>query len=181
MDDPDGIQVAADVEQDADGGRDDAQPPRGQVNNGVYLRRNANSNGLTETEDGEGNADPGVGVKTPPERNPKEDDWKAFQKVQPKFYLDKDWDVHYGDWYVMAKKFRLSDASLKDCLYWSIQDGAKKLIYPDFLPDKRQNRAMTAQEYAQKLKEVFLPPGESDAAKIEFEKLKLNICTYKST
>ena len=33
MDDPDGIQVAADVEQDADGGRDDAQPPRGQVNN----------------------------------------------------------------------------------------------------------------------------------------------------
>ena len=69
-----------------------------------------------------------------------------------------------------AKKFRLSDASLKDCLYWSIQDGAKKLIYPDFLPDKRQNRAMTAQEYAQKLKEVFLPPGESDAAKIEFER-----------
>ena len=29
---------------------------------------------------------------------------------------------------------------------------------------------MSAQEYARKLKEVFLPPGESDAAKIEFER-----------
>ena len=84
---------------------------------------------------------------------------------KPKFYLDKDWDVHYGDWFVMAKKFRLSDASLKDCLYWSIQDGAKKLIYTDFLPDKQQNRALSAQEYPQKLKEVFLPLGESDAAR----------------
>ena len=78
------------------------------------------------------------GIDPPLERNPKEDDWKAFQKVQPKFYLDKDWDVFYGDWVVMARKFRLSEASLKNCLYWAVQDGAKKLIYPDFLPDKRQ-------------------------------------------
>ena len=54
------------------------------------------------------------GGQYPHERNPKEDDWKAFQKVQPKFFLDKDWDVHYGVWFVMAKKFRLSDAFLKD-------------------------------------------------------------------
>ena len=63
----------------------------------------------------------------PKEWNPKEDDWKALQKVQSKFYLDKDWDIHYGDWYIMARKFRLSDASLKDCLYWSIQDGEAHL------------------------------------------------------
>ena len=56
MDDPDGIQVTADVEQDAEGGDKDAHPPRGQV----YLQRNANSNGLTEAENGEGNANPGV-------------------------------------------------------------------------------------------------------------------------
>ena len=170
MDDPDAIQVEADVARDAEGGGGDANPPRGRVNNGVYLRRNAGDQAPDNADEGQDDADPGDGDRPPLERNPKEDDWKAFQKVQPKFYLDKDWDVHYGDWYVMAKKFRLSDASLKDCLYWSIQDGAKKLIYPDFLPDKRQNRAMTAQEYAQKLKEVFLPPGESDAAKIEFER-----------
>ena len=38
------------------------------------------------------------------------------------------------------------------------------------MPDKQQNRAMSAQVYAQKLKEVFLSPGELDAAKIEFER-----------
>ena len=70
----------------------------------------------------------------------------------------------------MARNFRLSEASLKDCLYWTVQDGAKKPIYPDFLPDKQHNRDRSAQEYAQKLKEVFLPLGESDAAKIKFKR-----------
>ena len=46
----------------------------------------------------------------------------------------------------------------------------EKLIYPDFLPDKQQNHGMSAREYAQKLKGVFLPPEKSDAAKIEFER-----------
>ena len=36
------------------------------------------------------------------------------------------------------------------------------------MPDKQQNRA--AQVYAQKLREVFLSPGELDGAKIEFER-----------
>ena len=144
MDDPDAIQVEADVARDAEGGGGDANPPRGRVNNGVYLRRNAGDQAPDDADEGQDDADPGDGDRPPLERNPKEDDWKAFQKVQPKFYLDKDWDVHYGDWYVMAKKFRLSDASLKDCLYWSIQDGAKKLIYPDFLSDKQQSRALSA-------------------------------------
>ena len=38
------------------------------------------------------------------------------------------------------------------------------------MPDKQQNRAMSAQVYAQKLREVFLSPGELDGAKIEFER-----------
>ena len=71
---------------------------------------------------------------------------------------------------MMAKKFRFSDASLKDCRYWSIQDGPKKLIYPDNLYDKQQYRALSAREYAQKLKDVCLPPEELDTVKIEFER-----------
>ena len=54
---------------------------------------------VNDADNGQANVDPGAGDRPPPlERNPKEDDWKAFQKVQPKFYLDKDWDVFYGDW-----------------------------------------------------------------------------------
>ena len=90
MENPDEIQIAADIEQDEEQGEANANPPDGLVSDGVYLRTNANGNGQK-------NADPGVGDKTPHERNSKEDDWKGFQKVQPKFYLDKDWDVHYGD------------------------------------------------------------------------------------
>ena len=47
-------------------------------------------------------------------------------------------------------------------LYWSIQDGAKKLLYPDFLPDKQQNRDMSAQEYARKLYPDFLPDKQQN-------------------
>ena len=55
-------------------------------------------------------ADQGVGDK-----NPKEDDWKAFQKVQPKFYLDKDLDV-FGDWVCDGKKVEQNRAlSAREC------------------------------------------------------------------
>ena len=66
MDDPDGIQVAADVEQDAEGGDVDAHSPQGQVNNGVYLRRNANGHGLNDADNGQDNADLGAGDNPPP-------------------------------------------------------------------------------------------------------------------
>ena len=96
------------MEHDDEGGDGETHPPLGQVNNGVYLRRNADGQVLNDADNGQANVDPGAGDRPPPlERNPKEDDWKAFQKVQPKFYLDKDWDVHFGDWFVMAKRLRL--------------------------------------------------------------------------
>ena len=65
MDDPDGIQVAVDVERDADGGDGDALPPRGRVNNGVYLRRNADDQVLNDADDGQANVDPGEGDRPP--------------------------------------------------------------------------------------------------------------------
>ena len=68
-------QVAVDVERDADGGDGDALPPRGRVNNGVYLRRNADDQVLNDTDDGQANVDPGAGDRPPLERNPKEDNW----------------------------------------------------------------------------------------------------------
>ena len=40
----DEIQVTADVEQDDAQGEANANPPRGLVNDGVYLQRNANGN-----------------------------------------------------------------------------------------------------------------------------------------
>ena len=66
MDDPDGIQVAVDVEHDAEGGDGETHPPRGQVNNGVYLRRYANGQVLTDVDNGQANVDPGAGDKPPP-------------------------------------------------------------------------------------------------------------------
>ena len=90
MNDPDAIQVEADVAQDAEGGGGEANPPQGRVNNWVYLQRNADDQALNDADEGQDDADLGDGDRPPPERNPREEDWKAFQKVQPKFYLDKD-------------------------------------------------------------------------------------------
>ena len=63
------------MKHDAEGGDGETHPPWGQVNNGVYLRRNADCQVLNDADNRQANVDPGAGDRPPLERNPKEDNW----------------------------------------------------------------------------------------------------------
>lgn len=93
---------------------------------------------------------------------------RDFIKGLPKYFLGDRFDLHMERMLVLKGLYEgLTASFLKKALYASLQSESFVLAAPEMNP---QNfAALTFQQYADKLGDIFEPASEREAARIEFE------------
>lgn len=93
---------------------------------------------------------------------------RELYKVAPRYRLGQPWDTFYHQYKTTARTYDTGRQNYKEVLYRCFIEEAA-LMVKDLDPELAEYVAMSGDEYADQLQNIFEPAAESEQCQIEFE------------